>query len=178
MTREKGHADLIAALQLTEATWSGPAIHVWFVGDGPLKTQLKTLADQSLNLHRIHFVGHQVDPASWIASADGLILPSRFEGMPNVVLEAMAIGKPVIATASGGTPELQSDPPTMFLANACNPPSLADQIKAFVLHPQRRHEHVASANRLIEEKHDVTKTVRRMESILINATYPPNPTQA
>lgn len=169
MTREKGHADLIAALQMTEATWSGPAIQVWFVGDGPLRTQLQTLADQSLNLHRIHFVGHQADPAAWIASADGLILPSRFEGMPNVVLEAMAIGKPVIATASGGTPELQSDPPTMFLANACDPRSLADQINAFVQNPKLRNEHVSAATELIHQKHDVAKTTRRIESILEQA---------
>lgn len=169
MTREKGHADLIAALQMTEATWSGPAIQVWFVGDGPLRTQLQTLADQSLNLHRIHFVGHQADPAAWIASADGLILPSRFEGMPNVVLEAMAIGTPVIATASGGTLELQSDPPTMFLANACDPRSLADRINAFVQNPKLKNQHVAAATELIRQKHDVAKTTRRIESILEQA---------
>lgn len=169
MTEEKGHADLIEALRLTETDWRGDPLYVWMVGDGPLQSELETQAGESLKVHRAEFVGHQSDAASWIASADGLILPSRFEGMPNVVLEAMALGTPVIATASGGTAQLQSDPPTMFLAKPADPQSLANQIKRFVDEKQTRLNHVQTATELIGRNHDIGKTTRRIESMLIDA---------
>ena len=169
MTEEKGHADLIEAIRILETDWSLNPLHVWMVGDGPLQSNLKTRAREVLKLHRIEFVGHQSDAASWIASVDGLVLPSRFEGMPNVVLEAMALKTPVIATASGGTPELQREPPTMFLAEAANPSSLAEQIKRFAVEAVTRSNHVKAATGMIEQDHDVDKTTRRIESILIDA---------
>ncbi len=77
-----------------------------FVGDGPERDRLKSMAAESGMGQRIHFVGFRDDVPRWLAAADLLLLPSRWEGMPNVVLEAMASGRPVVATASHGVAEL------------------------------------------------------------------------
>jgi glycosyltransferase involved in cell wall biosynthesis len=76
------------------------------VGDGPQRAALQGLADRLGLTSRVHLLGWQADVTPFIASADILVLPSRWEGMPNVVLEAMAAGKPVVATQAEGTVEL------------------------------------------------------------------------
>lgn len=169
MTDEKGHADLIEALRLTETDWPHAPLHVWMVGDGPLRQSLEIKAQDVLKLHQLEFVGHQSDAASWIASADALILPSRFEGMPNVVLEAMALGTPVVATASGGTGELQQNPPTMFLAEPAEPASLAKQISRFAADQRATAEQIKAAKEMIQQDHNVDLTTRRIESILMQS---------
>ncbi len=76
------------------------------IGDGPQRSMLQRLAIRLRLESRIRFMGWQPDPACFIAASDILILPSRWEGMPNVILEAMAAGKPVVATQAEGTVEL------------------------------------------------------------------------
>lgn len=79
------------------------------VGDGPQRRRLETLAQELGLPRRVHFVGFRNDVPRWLAAADLLLLPSRWEGMPNVVLEAMASGRPVVATASHGVAEALGD---------------------------------------------------------------------
>jgi glycosyltransferase involved in cell wall biosynthesis len=76
------------------------------VGDGPQRSTLERLATRMRLASRIRFLGWQPDTAPFIAAANTLVLPSRWEGMPNVVLEAMAAGKPVVAMQAEGTVEL------------------------------------------------------------------------
>lgn len=79
------------------------------VGDGPLRRRLEQQASASPAARRIHFLGWQPDIAPLVAASEVLLLPSRWEGMPNVVLEAMACGKPVLATRTEGVSELLGD---------------------------------------------------------------------
>src|SRR5207253_5358278 len=76
------------------------------IGDGPQAAALQHCARRLRVQNRVHFAGWRNDVPSIMAAADLLVLPSRWEGMPNVVLEAMAAGKPVIATQAEGTVEL------------------------------------------------------------------------
>jgi glycosyltransferase involved in cell wall biosynthesis len=83
-------------------------LHLIIVGDGP---QSETLEQTCLNKHfseRVHFLGFQEETASFLARARCLLLPSRWEGLPNVILEAMAAGKPVIASHLSAADELFS----------------------------------------------------------------------
>lgn len=169
MTAEKGQRVLIEAIAELESRDDLPALEVWLIGDGVLRTELETLARQALSRHQIQFVGHQANAPAWIAKADALVLPSLFEGMPNVVLEAMTIGVPVIATRAGGTVELQRDEPTMFMAEPGNAPSLAQAIEAFCEQPQKRDAHVEAATRLINTYHHVSKNFGEIETILVQA---------
>jgi glycosyltransferase involved in cell wall biosynthesis len=82
-----------------------PDAHVILVGDGPLRGELEQQAVDLGVSDRIHFVGRQEDIPSWLAAMDVFVLPSLFEGLPLSILEAMAAGLPVVATAVDGTPE-------------------------------------------------------------------------
>jgi len=76
------------------------------IGEGRLRSDLSRYVQEQGVGSRVHFAGWQPDVPPLISAADLLVLPSRWEGMPNAVLEAMAAGKPVVATQAEGTVEL------------------------------------------------------------------------
>jgi len=76
------------------------------VGSGPQRADLERIAARAGISDRVHFLGFRDDVAAILARSDLLVLPSRWEGMPNVVLEAMASGLPVVATDVEGVAEL------------------------------------------------------------------------
>ena len=87
-------------------------------GQGPL---LENLQQQSVNLgisDRVIFLGLRRDIPSLLDAADGYVLSSAWEGLPNAVMEAMAAAKPVVATNVGGVPELVKEGKTGFIAPA------------------------------------------------------------
>jgi glycosyltransferase involved in cell wall biosynthesis len=96
---QKGLDDLLrAAAQLPDA-------RVVVVGDGPLRAKLSELADALGVVDRVTWAGWVDDPASLLATFDVFVLPSRFEGLPLVILEAMLAGVPVVATDVGSVAE-------------------------------------------------------------------------
>ena len=86
-----------------------PDHHLVLIGDGSLRPLLETVAQQPILLGRIHCLGQRNDVRAWMARSELLLLPSRFEGMPNVILEAMAEGLPVVTTRVEGVAELLGD---------------------------------------------------------------------
>ncbi len=86
------------------------------VGDGPLAESLRRRAARLDLQDRVHWLGWRNDLPAILAAADLLIVPSRWEGMSNVVLEAMASGKPVVAQAAEGISELLADQPEQIVA--------------------------------------------------------------
>lgn len=80
--------------------------HFVVVGTGPLESRMKRLLNTLPTAARIHLVGWQPDASAWIQNADLVVLNSRWEGMPNVLLEAMALGRPFVASAVDGVREL------------------------------------------------------------------------
>jgi glycosyltransferase involved in cell wall biosynthesis len=93
-----------------------PNIVLLIVGDGPQKTELQSVA-KSLGLKTV-FPGYQSNTPPYYALMDVFVLPSFFEGLPGVVLEAMAMEKPVVATNVGGTSDLILDGENGFLVRA------------------------------------------------------------
>lgn len=104
---EKGHADLIAAWPRVRAECPGAMLAL--VGDGPLRNATEAQAARLGVAASILFLGFRHPVAPYLAAADVVVQPSRTEGMPNAVLEAMALGKAIVATAVGGVPELIED---------------------------------------------------------------------
>jgi glycosyltransferase involved in cell wall biosynthesis len=81
-------------------------VHVLIVGDGPQRWRLERFARQTQILDKVHFLGHRGDVPRIMAHLDLLWLGSEYEGQPNVVLEAMAAGVPVIGTEIPGVTDL------------------------------------------------------------------------
>jgi glycosyltransferase involved in cell wall biosynthesis len=165
MTAEKGQRDLLEALAIYPATEQ--PIRLWMIGDGPLRGELQNLALESSGRHQIEFLGALSNPAPYIAAADTLVLPSRFEGMPNVVLEAMALGTPVIATRAGGTLELERDKPTILWCKAGDPKSLADALRNISTDRRSAQSRADNASELVAQYHDIESVTRNIERRLL-----------
>jgi len=119
---QKGHTYLLAAIRHVPN-----AIFV-LAGDGPERACLEAQADRLGIGDRVIFLGHRNDVADLLASCDLFVLPSLYEGLPLSLLEAMAAGKPVVATSVGGTPEAVLDGETGFLVPPRDPAPLVGAI--------------------------------------------------
>ena len=110
-----------------EALAASPGINLVMVGEGSLAGNLRARARALGLAGRVAWAGGQPPArvARYLAACDALILPSRSEGEPNALLEALACGRPAAATAVGGVPDLIQDGVNGFLASPCDAPSLA-----------------------------------------------------
>lgn len=106
LSREKGQAELIKALAVLHHQGGERMPRLVFVGDGPDRLSLERLAAARGVADSVTFVGHQSVVAPYYSVADMMVLPSLTEGSPNALLEAMAAGLPIVATATGGVPEI------------------------------------------------------------------------
>jgi glycosyltransferase involved in cell wall biosynthesis len=130
LSREKGHRDLIEALAVIRRKdhGRGRQFYLVVVGDGPELDSLMQLASVLGIADRVSFAGHQSDVATYYTMADIVVLPSHTEGSPNVLLEAMAAGLPVVATTVGGVPEIAEDNCNALLVQSRNSGALAAAI--------------------------------------------------
>ena len=115
MVPEKDHDTLLTAFHLT-----APAqreTELWLVGDGPRLAATRELAQRLSIADRVKFIPPREDLRPLLHQASFLVLSSRTEALPNVVLEAMAAGLPVVATRVGGVPELVDHGHTGWLVN-------------------------------------------------------------
>jgi starch synthase (maltosyl-transferring) len=103
------------------------SLHLVYVGEGPLRGELERRVQESGTASQVHLLGRREDVPSLLKGAAVLVLPSRWEGLPNVVLEAMAAGCPVIATEVEGSREVIREGETGLL---CRVNSVEDLRKA------------------------------------------------
>jgi glycosyltransferase involved in cell wall biosynthesis len=121
----KGHDRLLEALGALSAGANGSAPQLLLVGDGPLREGLQAQA-RALGVDgAVHFVGRLEDVRPALAAMDVFVLPSREEGMSNALLEAMAAGRPVVATDVGGNGEIVRAGQTGLLVRADDGAALA-----------------------------------------------------
>ncbi len=106
-------------------------------GDGPERTHLEQLARDLGVTDRIYFAGqrNRKDALALMADCDVFVLASTYEGLPHVVLEAMSLGLPVIATSVGGTPELVQDGETGILVKGGDTEALRSAISQLITSP-------------------------------------------
>ena len=118
LSKEKGHVDLIRALPTLLELNPTLNLKLVIVGEGPERERIATAATRADLANRVIFAGQTNTPERYYAIADALALPSHSEGSPNVLLEAMAAGVPVVATAVGGVPEIATNEQNALLVPA------------------------------------------------------------
>jgi glycosyltransferase involved in cell wall biosynthesis len=121
-------------------------------GDGPLRPALERLCDELRIAGLVRFVGAIDNPSRFLQELDVFVLPSRAEGLSNAVLEAMAAGRPVVATDVGGNPELIRDGVTGVLAPPGDPAALAAAVDALLDSPPTRQRLGAAARQRVEKQ--------------------------
>jgi glycosyltransferase involved in cell wall biosynthesis len=130
---EKDHATLLRAMAIVHR--SVPDAHLLIVGDGPERPVLEVLS-RDLSLDRaVHFLGTRSDIPQLLAAMDVFVLTSRMEASPVSILEAMAIGKPVIAPRVGSIPDSVAHGQTGFLTDPGNVEEVASRLVELFLHP-------------------------------------------
>lgn len=155
----KGHADLIEALALLDAP---PPICL--VGEGPERERLTRQIEAHGLGHVVRLAGAVPDARALLTDYQFAVLPSHTEGLPNAVLEAMAAGLPVIATAVGGVPELVSDRATGLLVPPRAPAALAAAIRELAGDPPLR-QRMGAAGRRYAERSSLDDCAARHETV-------------
>ena len=171
----KGIHDLLKAF--AHLVTGHPEAILLVIGDGPQRTQLEALAQELGISQRVHFLGNRTDVSRLLSGMDIFVLPSVWEGMPNAVLEAMAVGLPVVATAVGGTPELVVDGVTGLLVRPRDPLALAETLAVLLRDSdQRRKMGRAGRERVVQcfgVERVVEQTERLYERLLVEKGVEP-----
>ena len=160
----KGHSTLIAAA--AELTRVKPSATIVSIGGekypGDLERIRTEAADSGLG-DALRFLGRREDALSFVAAADVYVNPADVEGLPVSILEAMALGIPVVATAVGGVPTVIRHDETGLLVEARQPTALATAILGLLDDP-RRARHLGNAGQmLVERDYGLEAMVRTIE---------------
>jgi glycosyltransferase involved in cell wall biosynthesis len=145
LSNQKGFDILLEAMVLVRN--SLPHCVLTILGEGDLRSDLLAQRERLGLNEAVHLVGFQRNPYPYLKHADLFVLPSRFEGMPGVVIEALAVGTPVVASdCPGAVREILRDCPIARLVQPSDPKALAETIVAALnstdrqLHPDERLE--------------------------------------
>jgi glycosyltransferase involved in cell wall biosynthesis len=162
LTRQKGFDTLLEALADLRMT----NVHLLLAGIGEEKEKLH-LQSQHLGIERqVHLVGYRRDVPQWLGALDLYIQPSRFEGAPNALLEAMAAGCPIIATNVDGNSELIIDGEHGWLAPPDRADILAYTINLALTHPLEAQRRGRLARERAVREFSLERMVDQWEEIL------------
>jgi glycosyltransferase involved in cell wall biosynthesis len=163
ISAEKGQRTFVEAFRLLST--AVPQAHAVLVGDGVDADYIRGyVADRGLT-GAVHLVGHQwpVAPVYW--DADVIVIPSESEGISNVLLEAMAAGRPVVATAVGGTPEVLTHARNGLLVPASDPVAMADAIAIVLQDNTLRDRLVEDARHHVLARHSPVERSERIRAV-------------
>jgi glycosyltransferase involved in cell wall biosynthesis len=133
----KGHATFLDAA--AKILGSGRRVHFVIAGDGPGRDELAAKIAGPPWKGNVTLLGHRDDVPAVLAALELLVLPSfAHEGIPQIILQAQAMARPVVATTVGGIPEVVEDGVNGFLVPPRNPAALAEKIELLLDHPDLR----------------------------------------
>ncbi|MGL6343142.1 MAG: glycosyltransferase [Waterburya sp.] len=163
---QKGHFVLLAAAsQLALEGWQFKLI---LVGDGPLRPQIETMIVQYGLQQHVELTGWLSNEAvrQQILAAQIMVLPSFAEGLPVVIMEALALGRPVISTYIAGIPELLENNHCGWLVPSGSIEALASVMRrALQLPPQELTQMSQVGRERVKQQHNVTLEARKLESL-------------
>ncbi len=161
----KGYEYLIQAL--AEINQRKPGIHCLIVGEGDeiYRSRLLDMVQKNGLEKVVTFAGFQQDVPSYIAAMDVFVLPSVMEGFGIVLLEAMAMGKPIIATTVGGIPEIVEDQTTGILVPPKDSSAIAQKIIYLLENPSVREKLGQAGRARVLERFSVQRMASQLQDI-------------
>jgi len=167
MFRNKGYEQLIPAMGL--AVRQEPNLHFLWVGDGPFRDEYLEQARLLGVAERVHLTGlvRPEEVPKYLAAADILAHASQWEGLPRVVVQGLLMGKPAVAFAVDGTPEVVLDGQTGLLVPLNDVQALADGIVRLGRDASLRERLGAAGRQLCLERFDWRVMVQRIEQVYL-----------
>jgi glycosyltransferase involved in cell wall biosynthesis len=147
---EKGFQDAIWAFEILKFLYDD--LHLLLIGSGPERERLQQFAGTIGAKHHVHFLGEQPDVSAWIEHGEVVWIPSRERGGVNVALEAMAAGRPVVASRLPALAEIVLDGETGLLFAPGDPVALARKTRLLLDDPKRGAQ-MGAAGRCRMESH-------------------------
>jgi len=171
---KKGFAHLVDAAGLLQR--SGRDFELRFVGDGPDRQALESRATRLGLGGTVRFLGDQPNPAVFaqmaaarVVAAPSVVTPDGdMDGLPNVVLEAMSMGRPVVGSRVSGIPEVVIPGQTGFLVEPADPVDLSDKLALVLDDPALAAELGHRGRERILEDFDIKRNVRRVIDAMIS----------
>jgi len=163
---QKGHRYLLEAIP--EVVKEYPHARWELAGDGDKLEELRQQVAQLQIEPYVTFLGRRDDVPDLLAHWDAFVLPSLWEGFPNVLLEAMARSRPVIATDVEGSGELVVPEETGLLVEKKNSQALAQAMKALLANPGRAETWGAAGRKRVEDHFSVGKQVMEFEELYLS----------
>ncbi len=154
----KGHH---LAIEAMASAGLPPDLHLHILGVGPCEAALRTLAESRGIAHRVHFLGFRRKVYDYIAHCHVLLMPSLHEGLPYTLLEAMALGTPIIASRVGGLAEILQDGVTALLVAPRDVMALAQAIVRLHDDPELRRRLGEHAQRLQQTRYSLEAMTER-----------------
>lgn len=149
-----------------------PTHDLLLVGHGPRAAELRRMARWKGVADRVHFLGWQPNVAEILLASDLLVLPSRWEGMPNVLLEAMACSRPVVCTRAEGVLEVLGPLAERQTVAVNEPQVLAEKVVAILRQPSRARQ-LGTENRHRVCRHfSLSQMVRQYEQLYLGLSRP------
>jgi len=158
---QKGFEYLIQAIPKVIEVF--PETRFLIVGEGPMRRRLEELGEKFQVKDNIIFAGFRSDIKEILESIDLLAMPSLLEGLPMVLLEGMAMSKPIVATRIEGITEVLEDGKTGLLVPAQDPHALAEAITEILNNKTKANLLGQNARKIAEEKFSVKKMVEQLE---------------
>ena len=161
----KGHAFLLEALARVRAQAASPRLRCLFIGDGPERQKLEAQAEALGLSDTVRFLGFRDDVPALLPLLDLFVLPSISEGLPNVILEAMAAGVPLAASAVGGIPEVVESGRHGWLFPSGDVDALADRLQQAMNDPLALKKMGAEARAHVVAHYSMAAQIRTFEAL-------------
>ena len=159
LSEGKGHKHVIAAIDIIAET--GIPVHLTLVGDGPLQRDLLQQSSEIGWGSRVHFFGKRFDVPDVMAAFDVFVHPSLWEGFGVVLLEAMALGLPIVASDVGAIPEIVLNGQTGLLVPPGDPPGLAAGIMRLYRDPKLANQLGRAGKSRLAQHFSLNEMVRK-----------------
>jgi glycosyltransferase involved in cell wall biosynthesis len=159
LDEQKGHRYLIEAMHRLK----GQPVRLVILGNGPARGELEGLIRKWRLEKQVWLLGERDDMPTWLSSLDAFVLPSLWEGLPNALLEAMALGLPVVASNVDGVGEVVKHDQNGLLCRAKDPAALSHQMLRLINDASLRAKLGAAAKQTVLERFGLIEMMTRYQ---------------